>query len=229
MKRLPYLFFVVSFIFLTSANAQVQTGKASFYSDSFEGQPTASGEKYRATKMTAAHKTLPFGTVVKVTNLANNESVEVTINDRGPFVEGRVIDVSKAAAEKLGFFNQGTTEVKIEVLDAGNGKGKTQPAMVEYVTVEEREFYNFDISKINPRGYGAQLGTYQELSNLLRVTDNLKKTYRKKVTVQVKILNGTKFYSLILGPFSNREKAESFVLGLKKQFPDSFVLDYSKL
>ncbi len=227
MNRTLKIFFFAIFLVIT-ARAQVQTGRASFYSDAFEGNPTASGEKYRGNKMTAAHKTLPFGTVVKVTNLSNNESVEVTINDRGPFVEGRVIDVSKSAAEKLGFFNQGTTEVKIEVVEAGNGKGKTLPAMVEHVTVEEREFYNFDITKSNPRGYGAQLGTYQELSNLLRVTDNLKKTYRKKVTVQVKILNGTKFYSLILGPFSNREKAENFVNSLKKQFPDSFVLDYSK-
>src|SRR5882724_6177449 len=102
MKKLFLGFWFVMVIGI--ANAQTQTGKASFYSDSFEGSPTASGEKYRASKMTAAHKSLPFGTVVKVTNLANNESVKVTINDRGPFVEGRVIDVSRAAAEKLKFF-----------------------------------------------------------------------------------------------------------------------------
>jgi rare lipoprotein A len=228
MRLTARFIFVLSLFTLVQLNAQVQTGKASFYSDAFEGNPTASGEKYRANKMTAAHKSLPFGTVVKVTNLANNESVEVTINDRGPFVEGRVIDVSKAAAQKLGFFNQGTTEVKIEIVDAGKGTGKTLPAMVEHVTVEEKEFYDFEIDKTSPRGFGAQLGTYQELANLLRVTDNLKKTYKKKVTVQVKVLNGTKFYSLILGPFSARDKAESFVNSLKKEFPDSFVLDYSK-
>lgn len=227
MNRAIQFFFL--FLFVASALcAQVQTGRASFYSDAFEGKPTASGEKYRASKMTAAHKTLPFGTVVKVTNMSNDQSVEVTINDRGPYVEGRVIDLSKAAAEKLGFFNQGTTEVKIEVVDSGPGTGQTIPKMVEHVTVEEKEFYSFDVTQVNPKGFGAQLGTYQELSNLLRVTDNLKKTYKRKVTVQVKILNGTKFYSLILGPFSNREKAEIFVGGLKKQFPDSFVLDYSK-
>jgi rare lipoprotein A len=228
MKRILNLLLILSLFTVATINAQVQTGKASFYSDAFEGNPTASGEKYRASKMTAAHKTLPFGTVVKVTNLSNNESVEVTINDRGPFVEGRVIDVSKSAAEKLGFFNQGTTEVKIEVVDAGSGAGQTIPKMVEHVSVEEKEFYDFDISKTQPKGFGAQLGTYQELSNLFRITDNLKKTYRKKAVVQVKILNGVKFYSLILGPFSSREKAENFVSGLKKQFPDSFVLDYSK-
>jgi len=211
-----------------STQAQTQTGKASFYSDAFEGNPTASGEKYRANKLTAAHKTLPFGTVVRVTNLANNESVEVIINDRGPFVVGRVIDLSKAAAEKLKFINQGTAEVKIEIVDAGDGKGKTQPAMIDHVTVEEKEFYEFDIRKTNPKGFGAQLGTYQELASLFHITNALKNTYKKKTVVLVKVVNGVKYYSLILGPFSSREKAESFVSGLKNKFPDSFVLDYSK-
>jgi rare lipoprotein A len=209
-------------------SAQIQTGKASFYADSFEGNPTASGEKYRASKFTAAHKTLPFGTVVKVTNLANKESVNVTVNDRGPYVEGRVIDLSKAAAEKLNFFNQGVAEVSIEVVDEGDGKGKTIPVMVDHVTVEEKEFYDFDVAKIKPKGFGAQLGTYQELVNLLKMTDNLKNSYKKKVTVQVKVINGVKYYSLILGPFSSRDKAANFLVGLKKQFPDSYVVDYSK-
>lgn len=210
------------------SQAQIQTGKASFYADSFEGSPTASGEKYRANKFTAAHKTLPFGTIVKVTNLANKESVTVTINDRGPYVEGRAIDLSKAAAEKLKFFNQGVAEVSIEIVDDGGGKGQTQPAMVEHVTVEEKEFYDFDVAKIKPKGFGAQLGTYQELANLLRMTDHLKTSYKKKATVLVKVLNGVKYYSLILGPFSSHDKAANFLSGLKKDFPDSYVMDYSK-
>ncbi|HTH56225.1 MAG TPA: septal ring lytic transglycosylase RlpA family protein [Cyclobacteriaceae bacterium] len=214
--------------FSASLSAQTQTGKASFYADAFEGHRTASGEKYRANKLTAAHKTLPFGTVVKVTNLANKESVNVTINDRGPYVEGRVIDLSKSAAEKLNFFNQGTADVSIEVVDEGDGKGKTLPVMIDHVTVEEKEFYDFDIAKIKPKGFGAQLGTYQELVNLLRMTDHLKNAYKKKVTVQVKVLNGVKYYSLILGPFSTHDKATDFLASMKKQFPDSYVVDYSK-
>jgi len=94
--------------------------------------------------------------------------------------------------------------------------------------VEEKEFYDFDIDKTKPKGYGAQIGTYQELANLFHITDNLKKTYKKKAVVQVKVVNGVKYYSLILGPFSSQVKAQSFVNGLKKQFPDAFVLDYAK-
>ena len=93
MKNL-YLSLFLSLLMIASF-AQVQTGKASFYADKFEGVFTASGEKYRHNKLTGAHKTLPFGTKVRVTNLENNQSVEVVINDRGPYVEGRIIDLSK--------------------------------------------------------------------------------------------------------------------------------------
>jgi rare lipoprotein A len=226
MKKIILVF--CSVIASIATHAQTQTGKASFYADSFEGNPTASGEKYKANKSTAAHKTLPFGTVVQVTNLANKESVKVTVNDRGPYVDGRVIDLSKAAAEKLKFFSQGVADVSMEIVDGGDGKGKTQPAMVEHVSVKEKEFYDFDVSKVMPKGFGAQLGTYQELVNLMRMTDHLKTSYKKKVTVQVKVLNGVKFYSLILGPFSSHDKAAKFLAGIKKDFPDSYVMDYSK-
>ncbi len=230
MKKIVLLFFAIcttGFVL-----AQTQTGKASFYADKFEGSPTASGEKYKHSKLTAAHKTLPFGTKVRVTNLANNETVDVVINDRGPYVDGRVIDLSKSAAEKLGFVNQGLAEVKIEVIDAGDGKGNPKgegPATIEHVTVEEKEFYDFEITRLMPKGFGVQIGTYQELVNLMRLSDNLKNSYKKNVMVQVKVINGIKYYSLILGPLSTRPKAEELLTELKKKFPDSFIVDYSRL
>lgn len=208
---------------------QVQTGKASFYADKFEGSPTASGEKYKHSKLTAAHKTLPFGTKVKVTNLGNNQTVEVTINDRGPYVENRVIDLSKSAAEKLGFINQGIAEVKVEVIDAGDGKSSTPAGTIDHVTVEEKEFYDFEISRLNPNGFGVQIGTYQELVNMMRLSENLKNSYKKKVTVQVKVLNGVKYYGIILGQFSSRDKAEQFRNSLKKRYPDAFIVEFNKL
>src|SRR6201991_406398 len=113
------LLFLIS---VTIVYGQTQTGKASFYADKFEGSPTASGEKYKHSKKTGAHKTLPFGTKVRVTNLENNKSVEVVINDRGPYVDGRIIDLSKSAAEELEYVNKGLADVKLEVIDAGDGK-----------------------------------------------------------------------------------------------------------
>jgi len=227
MKKIGLFLLAMCLSVLTFA--QTQTGKASFYADKFEGSPTASGEKYKHSKLTAAHKSLPFGTKVRVTNLANNESVEVVINDRGPYVDGRIIDLSKSAAEKLGFVNLGLAEVKVEILDAGDGKSKSQSVSIEQVTVDEKEFYNFEIERLQPKGFGVQIGTYQELVNLMRLSDNLKNSYKKKVTVQVKVINGVKYYSILLGPLSSRPKAEDLLAELKKKFPDSFIVDYSKI
>ncbi|HET7180094.1 MAG TPA: septal ring lytic transglycosylase RlpA family protein [Chryseosolibacter sp.] len=220
--------FCLIFLF-TAAAAQIQTGKASFYADKFDGTPTASGEKYRHNKLTAAHKTLPFGTRVRVTNLANNESVEVVVNDRGPYVEDRIIDLSRAAAEKLGFVNQGLADVKLEVIDPGDGKTSDPIKTVDNVLVEENEYYEFEISRLHPKGFGVQIGTYQELVNLMRLSDNLKSSYKKQVTVQVKVIKGIKYYGLILGSFSSRPKAEQFRAQLQKKFPDAFVVEYNRL
>lgn len=94
-----------------------QTGMASFYSDSFEGKLTANGEIFSNSKMTAAHRTLSFGTRVRVTNLNNGRVTVVRITDRGPFVEGRILDVSLAAATQLDFVDDGLAEVRLDLLD----------------------------------------------------------------------------------------------------------------
>ncbi len=91
-----------------------QEGEASYYADRFEGRPTASGEPFRQDSLTAAHRHLPFGTVVRITNLKNNKQIVVRINDRGPFVEGRIIDVSRRGAEALDFIRDGLADVRIE-------------------------------------------------------------------------------------------------------------------
>lgn len=114
-----YITFLLFLFFLPNAMGQkdfVQYGKASYYADKFNGRKTASGEIYNHLKSTAAHRSLTFGSKVRVTNLENKKSVMVIINDRGPFVKGRIIDLSKSAAEKLKFLEKGITEVKIEVI-----------------------------------------------------------------------------------------------------------------
>lgn len=94
-----------------------ETGVASYYGVPYHGRQTASGEVFNMNELTAAHPKLKFGTMVKVTHQANGRSVTVRINDRGPFVKGRVIDLSKAAAEELQMVRAGLAEVKLEVLD----------------------------------------------------------------------------------------------------------------
>lgn len=91
-------------------------GKASYYGREAHGKATASGEKFNMNAYTAAHRTLPFGTKVRVTNLANNKSVVVRINDRGPFVAGRIIDLSYAAAKKIKMLEAGVADVELVVV-----------------------------------------------------------------------------------------------------------------
>lgn len=92
-----------------------ESGQASFYGagDGFNGKKTANGETFNKNKLTAAHKTIPFGTIVKVTNLSNGQTVKVRINDRGPFVKGRIIDLSEKAAKKIDMRTKGVAEVKL--------------------------------------------------------------------------------------------------------------------
>jgi rare lipoprotein A len=94
----------------------LETGEASWYGKRYHGRTTASGAPFDMNAMTAAHKSLPFGTVVRVTNMANGREVTVTINDRGPFVPGRIIDLSRGAAAKLDFLDAGVTKVRVEVV-----------------------------------------------------------------------------------------------------------------
>jgi rare lipoprotein A len=92
-----------------------QTGEASWYGAQHQGKPTASGEKFDQARLTAAHRSLPFGTKIKVTNLGNGKTVEVEINDRGPFAENRIIDLSHAAAKALEMKESGTATVRLEL------------------------------------------------------------------------------------------------------------------
>ncbi len=101
---------------LPSYSATIIDGVASWYGPGFHGRTTASGEVFNTNQMTAAHKTLPFGTQVRVTNLNNGRSVVVRINDRGPYHGSRVIDLSRAAAERIDMIQNGTASVRIEVL-----------------------------------------------------------------------------------------------------------------
>ena len=101
---------------------KLMKGVSSFYAEDFHGKLTANGEVYDMYGLTAAHKTLPLNTIVRVTNLVNNKSLILRINDRGPYVKGRILDCSYGAAKKLDFIVQGTTDVKIEVIEWGDGK-----------------------------------------------------------------------------------------------------------
>ncbi len=124
----------------------IERGIASWYGPGFHGKRTASGERYDMDALTAAHKTLPFGTLVEVRNLATGESVRVRINDRGPFVRGRVIDLSRAAARAAGVWGPGTAPV--ELLAVGR-------------------------VPVGPRAFAVQVGAFQEEGRARQLADSL--------------------------------------------------------
>lgn len=101
---------------------KTQTGISSFYAEDFHGKLTANGEVYDMYGLTAAHKKLPLNTIVRVTNLENDKSLILRINDRGPYAKGRILDCSYGAALKLGFIGKGTAKVRIEVIEYGDDK-----------------------------------------------------------------------------------------------------------
>lgn len=118
------------FLFASGPNAEArvkpghsQKGVASFYHDSLHGRKTASGQIYNKNIPSAAHKTLPLGSKVKVTDTKTGKSIVVHVNDRGPFVDGRIIDLSRSAASKLGMIQKGLAKVEVEVLSVPKARG----------------------------------------------------------------------------------------------------------
>ena len=149
---------------LSKADGFVQYGKASWYGKKFHGRPTASGERFNMYKRSAAHKTLPMGTHVLVLNLSNKKSSVVRINDRGPFVKGRIIDLSYAAAKEIGIVGPGVVSVKIVALGKEVGKLQSEGGARPVVELADLERGEFTI----------QVGAFEDGENALTVADRLK-------------------------------------------------------
>ncbi|WP_425316025.1 septal ring lytic transglycosylase RlpA family protein [Uruburuella testudinis] len=167
-----------------------QTGKASWYGSQFHGRKTSSGERYDMNMMTAAHKTLPIPSYARVTNLSNGKSVVVRINDRGPFHSSRVLDVSKAAAQKLGFIRQGTANVRVEQIVPGAGGLAAAPKSGNNIYVNLQSF----ASEAEAKSY------------LARTSGHLKAAAGSQKVIMVKQNNQ---YVVRMGPFARQEHAEN--------------------
>jgi rare lipoprotein A len=232
MKRNLIAFLSIGlFLLATQAKTQdfTQVGMASFYADKFEGRTTANGEKYRHAKLTAAHRTLQFGTKVKVTNLSNQKTVVVVINDRGPFVDGRIIDLSKSGAEKLDFVHQGLAEVKLEIVDAAatnTSRGTMSQVPQSDVGNNEKLYYEVSAKKRTPQGYGVQIGSFEEMSNLIKLADELSANSGDKVIVKVSYINSRKLYQVLVGQENTHKKADKLRTKLTKKYPKCFVVKF---
>ncbi|MBK1638558.1 hypothetical protein CKO24_05760 [Rhodothalassium salexigens DSM 2132] len=169
-------------------------GLASWYGPKFHGRSTANGERFDMNKLTAAHRTLPMPSIVLVTNLENGRSVRLRVNDRGPFVDDRIIDVSRRAAQFLGFEQKGTARVRVQVLDA-NGQPADSRRVADAVPA--------------PAGVGGpffvQIASMSSLDNARRLRDAVARFGRAHI--QKVWLDGRRFYRVRLGPYDGRSLA----------------------
>jgi rare lipoprotein A len=131
--RIPFLAVLVTV--LGTVGAAAEEGLASWYGGHFQGRQTANGEIFDTNQLTAAHKSLPFGTIVQVMHKENGKTVQVRINDRGPFVAGRIIDLSRAAADAIGLTAQGVAPVKLTIMKPGSGPAGL-PSRPHHVTIQ---------------------------------------------------------------------------------------------
>jgi len=207
MKARIFLSLAGALLFFSTASAQTFIGEASYYADKFEGRPTASGEKYRKALFTAAHRKLPFGTILRVTHIENQREVIVTVNDRGPFVRGRIIDLSRAAADHLGFVLQGTAEVKIEVIVPGT----------------EESYFNLDKEIIKPTGWGLQLASFSQRSNAGTFAREMSKTYGMNIFLQESNVNNVPHFRVLCGPYPTKSDALSAKQKIEGNFKNAML------
>lgn len=200
---------------IPSALGYVEKGIASWYGDDFHGKPTASGEPYDMHAMTAAHKTLPLGTHVKVTSLQNSSSLIVRINDRGPFVPGRIIDLTYSGAHKLGMIERGTIPVLVEAVQVATSHQVNGATVWEAEPVPDFRFGNFTI----------QIGAFQQVGNALRVRAAMLEEYDEVHIQPPSYYDPDRFYRVQVGKFNELAKAQKAADALKQErFPDAFVV-----
>ena len=251
MKKIYLFFFLSLFVYffsnISDVNAQNATGMASYYADQFNGRKTASGEIFDNNKMTAAHRTLRFGTMVKVTNLSNNKSVLVRVNDRGPYAHNRLIDLSRNAASQIGMVLSGTARVRVEVIENGKTietptkpKDKDKPekpnVLVPRDTLKDKianqsdddnyltgNSYSSWGTKKEPRGYGVQVGSYGDVGNARDLCKALAKEKFEDTYIQVGWSDGKKVFRVLVGEYFDKTEADAFAEKLKKASHDGYV------
>jgi rare lipoprotein A len=228
-NRIIVLISVFLLISVSELNAQQtykKVGLASFYADKFEGRQTANGEIYYHAKKTAAHRTLPFGSIVKVINTENNKYAVVRINDRGPFVDNRIIDLSKSIAQELDFVKKGIVKVKIELIASTDDLPDKKSSTIK--ENNNSEYYEVNADIVFPTGKGIQIGSYKNDENVFRLVNRLKKKYNEQVFVEIATINNQKAYRIIVGNYSSESILNKLKKKLAKEFPDCFVVTFKK-
>ncbi|VAX17887.1 Septum-associated rare lipoprotein A [hydrothermal vent metagenome] len=210
----PYDIYGVMYYPLADAYGYEKVGVASWYGKKFHGKPSASGETYDMDAMTAAHKTLPLQTMVEVTRLDTGKKIVVRINDRGPFVKNRIIDLSREGARRLGMMEHGTARVKVVALAKGEKRRGTEAVRL----VEPAP--DFDTGN-----FWVQVGAFGDRINAEKVREKLLKPVSMIRLKPYTRPDGLKLLRVQVGPFKKRGQADKTLLEISNHgFPASFIV-----
>ncbi|MFQ5581719.1 MAG: septal ring lytic transglycosylase RlpA family protein [Mariprofundaceae bacterium] len=206
---------------LSSASAYDRTGIASWYGRDFHGKKTANGERYDMHALSAAHKTLPLPTLMRVTNLENGRSVIVRVNDRGPFVKNRLIDLSYAAARSLGYVDKGTARVRVQALASRPAQTIVQHTIPAAAPVAPPK-----PAAASPAPAGVmyvQLGAFSSQDNAKRLKNVLLQDYPDIRIYHISDLMPV-LYRVRIGPFDNVKQIEQVVISLRNNGYDNAIV-----
>jgi rare lipoprotein A len=257
MKLLAQVFTLLLLTTQLAFAGQIDKGLASYYADKFQGRKTSNGERYDKNKLTAAHRTLPFGTKVKVTNVKTRKSVIVRINDRGPFIKGRIIDVSRKAAKDLGMLKTGVIQVEVRILSSKTPPVKAKGSTAKKSTKKTKRkitsrkiiskknpnlvaaakdmktggLYKMQVLRMPAKGFGVQVAGYSDYQSVVQQLAVFQENWFKGATIFVDEMNGKPYYKIILGPLPSKTSAQSYCNNIKKKYKikDAFVVDISKM
>ena len=194
-----YVVFGKRYYVMDSSRGYVEKGIASWYGTKFHGRRTSSGETYDMYAMTAAHKTLPLPTYVRVTNLNNNKSVILKVNDRGPFHENRIIDLSYTAAIKLDIIKKGTGLVEVRAIESGSS--------LDNILSEE----NVQETSTKSISFYIQVGTFSKLENAEILKRKLSSFGDNLIKISSVTISGKMFYRVRIGPFKDTKVSDSII------------------
>lgn len=213
MKKLIFIALVALLVSSASFAQSIihkERGNASFYADKFQGHKTANGESYDRYAMTAAHRKLPFGTLIKVTNLKNKAWVVLRVNDRGPFSTKRMLDVSRAAAIKLDMVSAGSADIELEVIGSSETNPKpgatgSSQSSTSTANVPKTKEATYDLTgkTVYPKGLGIQLGSYSDLALAQKQANAAFAKGLRELYIQASIHDGRMVYRVL---YSNRDE-----------------------
>jgi rare lipoprotein A len=215
----PYTVLGETYHLLPTSGGYKRVGTASWYGSKFHGRKTANGEIYDMYGMTAAHRTLPIPAYARVTNLSNQRVIVVRINDRGPFHASRIIDLSYAAALKLGFADRGTTEVEIEVITPTNPREKApmrniSPVIADRLAIPKvRAAEERSIDHLPSGGVFLQIGAFAQRPS----ADRLQRAISVMTSLPIEIIRHRELFKVKIGPIKNSTRLKMLEKKIRNQ------------